>query len=284
MRVSFSLTLGLVAFLSAGLVSCSSTSGPPQLKPGTPPFFWAAANEGYKKGDFAAVIKNLTSLTTTENEYRLKARVWVMVVASGMARGDMEWADLLEDGGKKARVKQLEFRKLMNEARNAAAQNAMQVADISHRMLPTLKEDKLPVAFQMPDVNKDKPVEAEKIAKGLLPPEAEVEGMRSMMQKRGVLLSAARFGDAGGDIAKATAALSAADATATKTAFMTYLAGEFSELSNLFVAKKLDRADRARMMLGEAKEALAAVPASPAKAKLQKKIDEQDKKLPKASN
>lgn len=281
MRVSFSLTLGLVAFLSAGLVSCSSTSGPPQLQPGTPAFFWAAANDAYKKGDFAAVIKNLGNLTTKENEFRQKARVWMLAVDAGLARGDMEWADLLEDGGKKARTKQLEFRKLMNEARNAAGQGAMRVADLSHRMLPELKEDKIPVAFQVPDVNKDKPVEAEKIAKGLLPPEAEVEGMRSMMQKRGVLQSVARLGDAGGDIAKAKTALSAADATVDKEAFLTYLAGEFSELSMIFGAKKLDRADRARMMLTEAKEALDGVKASPAKAKLQKKIEEQTKKLPK---
>lgn len=280
MRVSFSLTAAAVALLSAGLVSCSSTSGPPQVKPGTPPFFWAAANDAYKKGDFAAVVKNLGSLTGTENEYRLKAQVWLIVVDSGLARGEMEWADLLEDGGKKARTKQLEFRKQMNDARNAASQSAMRVADLCHKLLPVLKEDKLPVAFQVPNVNKDRPLEVEKILKGLLPPEAELEGMRALMQKRGVLLSAARFGDAGGDVAKATAALSAADATVERNAFLTYLAGEFSELATVFGPKKLDRAGRAKLMLEEAKEALAPVPASPARAKLQKKIDEQAKKLP----
>lgn len=284
MRVSFSLALALAAGMSAGLVSCSSTSGPPPLKPGTPAFFWAAANTAYKQGDFAAVIKNLGNLTGTENEYRLKARVWMMVVDAGLARGDMEWADLLEDGGKKARTRQLEFRKRMNEARSAAAQSAMRVADLSHRMMPELKEDKIPVAFQVPDVNKDKPVEVEKIVKGLLPPAAEVEGMRSMMQKRGVLLSVARFGDAGGDAAKATAALSAPDATVTREAFQTYLAGEFSELATVFAAKKLDHASRAKMMLEEGKAALTNVPASPARTKLQKKIDEQLKKLPKMSS
>jgi hypothetical protein len=284
MRVSFSWTLALAAGLSLGLVSCSSTSGPPPVKPGTPPFFWAAANEAYKKGDFAAVVKNLGNLTGKENEYRLKAQVWIMVVDAGLARGDMEWADLLEDGGKKARAKQLDFRKLMNDSRNTAAQSALRVADLAHRMLPELKEDKLPVAFRMPDVNKDKPVETEKIAKGLLPPEAELENMRLMMQKRGVLQSVARFGDPGGDIAKATAALSAADATVTRDAFLMYLAGEFSELSTVFGPKKLDRAGRAKLMLEEAVEALAQVPASAAKAKLQKKIDEQMKKLPKSQS
>lgn len=282
MRVSCSWTLALVAGLSLGLVSCSSEkSGPPKAQPGTPGFFWAAANEAYKKGDFAAVVKNLGSLTDKESEYRQKARVWMMVVDMGMARGDMEWADMLEDGGKKARVKQLEFRKLMNDARNAAAQTAMRQVDIAHKMLPELKDAKVAVAFQMPDANKDKPVETEKILKGLLPPEAEMENMRLLMQKRGVLLSAARFGDAGGDIAKATAALSAADASVDTVAFKTYMAGEFAELANVFGPKKLDRAGRAKLLLEEAKEALESVPASPAKAKLAKKIEDTVKKLPK---
>ncbi|MBI4893154.1 MAG: hypothetical protein HY821_21200 [Acidobacteria bacterium] len=282
MRASYRLSLALSAVLCAGLVSCSSEQkGPQAAKPGTPAFFWAAANDGYKKGDFAAVVKNLGNIAASENEYKLKAQVSLIVINSGLARGDMEWADQLETGSKAARTRQLEFRKLVNTARTEASQAAMRTVDICHKLLPTLKDSQIPVAFGVPAVNKDKPVEAEKLLKGVLPPEAELDAMRAKYQNRGVLLSVARFGDPSGDLAKATAALSAADAKVARTSFLAYVAGELTELSAVFGPKKLDHAGRARVLLEEAKEALAEVPQSPDRAKLQKKMDEAAKKLPK---
>jgi hypothetical protein len=284
MRLSSSLVLSFTIALGLLTSGCSSSSGPQPPKPGTPAFAWAGANEAYKKGNFNAVIKNLGTVNASENEFRLRAQIWLIVVDSGVARGEMEWAELMEEGGKVARVRQIDFRKMMNEARTAAGQSAMRVTDIAHKLMPTLKEDKLPVAFGVPDANKDKPVELERIRKGILPQASEVEKLHQLMRSRGVLLSVARFGDAGGDVAKATAALPAAGSEIPRETFMKYLAGELAEMSAVFGPKKLDRAGRARLLLEKAKEALAAVPQSPERAKIQKKIDEQLKKLPKDAN
>ena len=285
MRLSSSLVLSFT--LALGLLTCgcgSSSSGPQPPKPGTPAFAWAGANEAYKKGDFDAVIKNLGTASASENEFRLRAQVWMMAVDSGIARGEMEWADLMEEGGKVARVRQIDFRKMMNDARTAAGQSAMRVTDIGHKMMPNLKEEKIPVAFSLPDVNKDKPVELERIRKGILPQASEVEKLHQLMRKRGVLLSVARLGDAGGDLTKAAAALPAAGTEIPRTALLSFVANELTDMSVVFGAKKLDRAGRARLLLEEAKEALAAVPPSPERAKIQKKIDDQIKKLPKDAN
>ncbi len=282
MRASYRLSLALSAVLCAGLVSCSSEQkGPQAAKPGTPAFFWASANDAYKKGDFAAVVKNLGNIAASDNEFKLKAQIALVAINSGLGRGDMEWADQLETGSKAARTRQLDFRKRVTTARTEAGQAAMRSVDIVHKLLATLKDEQIPVAFGVPEVNKDKPVEAEKLLKGVLPPDAELDAMRAKYQNRGVLLSVARLGDPSGDIAKATSALSGTDPKVSRASFFAYAAGELTELSAVFGPKKLDHAGRAKLLLEEAKEALAEVPQSADKAKLQKKIDEAVKKLPK---
>ncbi len=260
-----------------------SSKGPEPAKPGTPAFYWAAAEAAYKKGDFGAAVQSLGKVVISDNEYRLRAQVWMMAIDAGMTRGDMEWADVLEAGGKVARARQMDFRKLTTTARTAASQSAMRFADTGHVLQGQLKDEEIPIAFAVPDVNKDKPVELEKLSKGVLPPEAEVEKMHSLMLKRGVLQSVARLGDAGGDVEKAKAALTPG-AKLKREEFLMYLAGEYMEMSELYGPKKLDRAGRAKLLLDEGKEALASVPQSAARAKVAKKIDELSKKLPKTAS
>jgi len=276
------LIVGVVVALSLVLGACSSSTGPQPPKPGTPAFNWSSAQDAYKRGDFAAVVQSLGKVVTTENEYRLRAQVWMMAVDAGMARGDMEWADALDAGLKVARARDLDFRKQATTARSAASQSAMRFADTGHVLMAQLKEEEVPIAFGVPTVNHAKPPELEKIGKGLLPGAAEIEGMRTAMQKRGVLMSVARLGDPDGDIEKAKAALGMPDAKVKREALMMYLAGEYAEMADLYAPKKLDRAGRAKLLCDEGKEALSSVPQSPARAKVAKKLDEISKKLPKS--
>jgi hypothetical protein len=66
-----------------------------------------------------------------------------------------------------------------------------------------------------------------------------------------------------------------------RAALLSYYAGEAVELAELYGAKKLNYAGRAKMLYAEAQSALAGVEASPAKTKLSKRIEEALKKLPK---
>jgi hypothetical protein len=257
----------------------SSSSGPAPAKPGSPAFAWAAAQAAQKKGDFTTVGKNLDRVIGSDNEFRVRARLWMLTLDAGLARGDMEWADALETGGKLARANQIAFKRLSTEARSAASQSALRFADNGHKLLAQVKDADFAVAFPVPPGEKEKPVELAKITKGLLPPEAELAHITDQMTKRGVLLSVARLMDAGGDVEKAKSALAGADAKVARTALLTWYAGEAVEMAELYGSKKLDHSGRARLLLEEAKTSLAGVEASPAKAKITKRIEEQLKKL-----
>jgi len=268
----------VAAFTGGG---CGTSKGPAPPKPGTPPFFWAAARTAYQKGDFQAAMKNLMSIIATENEYTRRAQIWQLVLDAGMARGEMEWADILDEGRPAAKAREIDFRRLANEARALAGQSAMRFADTGHKLMPALTEDEIMLPFTMPDANRDRPVEVERIVKGILPMPAEVDRLHNLMVRRGVVLSVIAAADPAGDFEKARALLSQPEPKVKREDFLLYLASQYTELSQLFAPKKLDRAARMKLFLDEAKEALAAVPQSPARTKIQKKIEEYEKKLPK---
>jgi hypothetical protein len=268
----------VAAFTGGG---CGTSKGPAPPKPGTPPFFWAAARTAYQKGDFQAAMKNLMSIIATENEYTRRAQIWQLVLDAGMARGEMEWADILDEGRPAAKAREIDFRRLANEARALAGQSAMRFADTGHKLMPALTEDEIMLPFTMPDANRDRPVEVERIVKGILPMPAEVDRLHNLMVRRGVVLSVIAAADPAGDFEKARALLSQPEPKVKREDFLLYLASQYTELSQLFAPKKLDRAARMKLFLDKGKEALAAVPQSPVRTKIQKKIEEYEKKLPK---
>ncbi len=270
-----------VAVFSSG--GCGTSKGPAPPKPGTPPFYWAAAKSAYQKGDFQAAMKNLNGIIATENEFTRRAQIWQLVLDSGIARGEMEWADILDEGRPAAKAREIDFRRLANEARALAGQSAMRFADTGHKLMPNLTEDEIALPFTLPDVNRSRPVEVERIIKGILPMPAEVDRLHNLMVRRGVALSVIAVADPGGDLEKARQLFSQSEPKVKREQFLFFLATQFAEISQLFAPKKLDRAARMKLFLDEAKEALAPVPKSPARDKLQKKIAEYEKKMPKIS-
>ncbi len=63
---SVAIALSIAGLLAAG-TSCSSGPQPPQ--PGTPAFYWAAANQTYRAGDFLKTVRTCSEslLPTTSS-------------------------------------------------------------------------------------------------------------------------------------------------------------------------------------------------------------------------
>jgi hypothetical protein len=84
------IALAILALLAAG-TSCSS--GPQPLQPGTPAFYWAAAKETYRAGDYPKTSENLQRILAGENEFTARARAWDTVISGGVAQAYIELAD-----------------------------------------------------------------------------------------------------------------------------------------------------------------------------------------------
>lgn len=272
MRAFIPFSLIAVTALALGLVSCGGTQGPEKPQPGTPAFVWATAQDSFQKGNFADASNQLDKLTGKEGEFRDRAEVLQIVIATGLARGEMEWADIWDSGSDFARAKHLEFKHAGAAMRGVSAQMVMRAAEITHSRLKTLKDKDLTLPFALPALPSELPVEAERVKKGVAVLPAEQAPALLKMQQRGVLQSFAEFTGSGKDVDKARELLAKGDFKAPKDAFFLAIARQFTSLSDIYGPKKLDQSGQVTMLCGEADAALALAAPSADVKEQQKKI------------
>jgi hypothetical protein len=257
MRVFLPSSLLAVTALSLCLVSCGGTQGPEKAQPGTPGFIWAKAQEAVKKGNFADASDQLDKLTGKDGEFRDRAEVLQTVIATGLARGEMEWAGVWDEGSKFARSRHLEFLRTGAYLRHTVHQMVMRAAEITHKRLKDLQATDLALPVTLPVVVSDLPVEAERVKKGVALQPAEQALALLHMQQRGVLQSFAEFTGAGKDIGKARDLVSKGDFKMSKDVFLLAIARQYTELTDIYSPKKLDQSGQVTLLCSEADAALA---------------------------
>lgn len=281
MRALIPSSLIALTALSLGLVSCGGSQGPVKPQPGTPAFVWENAQSLIKKGSFLEASNQLDKLTGKEGEFRDRAEVLQVVIATGLARGEMEWAEVWDEGSKYAREKHLDFKRSGSAMRAVASQMVMRSAEITHKKLKAFKDIDLALPVVLPSISADLPVEAARVKKGVALLASEKEPALTHMQQRGVLLSFAEFTGSAKDVDKARELLSKGDFKMAKDVFFLTVARQYTELTDLYVPKKLDQSGQIVMLCGEADAALAlAAPSADVKA-VQKKMAAIRAKLPK---
>ncbi len=267
--------------LALGLVSCGGTQGPAKPQPGTPAFVWENAQTMIQKGNFVEASNQLDKLTGKAGEYRDRAEVLQVVIATGLARGEMEWAEVWDDGSNFARTRHLDFKRSASAMRASANQMVMRAAEITHKKMAALKDIDLSLPVVLPAMSAELPVEAERVKKGVALQPAEQDPALLHMQQRGVLQSFAKFAGAGKDVDKARELLAKGDFKMTKDVFFLTIAKEYVELTDLYTPKKLDQSGQIAMLCAEADSALALVAPSADVKAVQKKMAAIRAKLPK---
>ena len=260
----------VIASAAALLISCSS--GPAPLKPGTPEFYWAAAKEAHRSGNYVRTSENLARITASENEYKQRAQVWLMVISSGIAGGLIEVADTFEQGARYARTNAPVFRRQVAAARASANQAAFQCAETFHEFLEGDKTANLLLEFGYPTGTATEPVQLSKIAKGIVLPAAEYELLEKMMIQRGVVMAASRVSGAGKDYAKAADLFQSGTAQVPREVFVLGMAEALYSQSELYKANKLDLPNRLKLMCDEALEGLDTIPTTSDARKLKTRI------------
>lgn len=266
------------AFLCAVLVlvpvfsGCSSSGGPQPPKPGTPAFYWAAARETYRTGDFVKTNDNLGQISKTDNEFAARARMWEIVMSSGLAQAYTELADVYDAGAKARRDNPTPFRREASKLRTAASSAALQFAEAFHRFRTTSNDPKVTLEFDFPSGSAGQPVELKKISSGIFLQESEAALVEKAMGQRGVLRSASRAVGAPDDPPKAAEIYKPGKAEISADVFRLQMATLLHEQAQLFGPTKLDQPQRVKMLCDEAVEALKTVPASKQTKELMTKI------------
>ena len=271
---------GAFALSIVGLVAAatSCSSGPQLPQPGTPAFYWAAAKETYRAGDFVRTSENLQRILVNENEFSARARAWDAVISSGLAQGYMELADAWESGARSNRLNPTPFRKQVSTLRALASASAIQFTEDIHKVLEGNKDPKILLAFAYPAGAPAVPAGLKKVAGGIPVQDSERDLLQAAMLKRGVLLSVCAAVGSRDDAAGAQGKLVAGDFLASRDVFLLAAAQSLSDESELFTGTKMDLPNRLKLLSEEALKVLGAIPQSKETKALTAKIQARLKK------
>ena len=247
---------GILLVSGLVLISCSGSSGP---EPGTPAFYWSAAQETFGNEDYVKTIEHLENVTATNNDYTARARPWLLVVASGMVRGYMDLADNFEAGGRANKADPTDFRRHTNTYREQADRLAVEFAEAFAKFQQG-KDDPVLIAYPFPTGSAAPVVQLTKASTGMMLAPGELEPAEKRAITRGVLLQACAAVGAPDDVARAQELLKAGAVKVPRAAFVTLMANTLYDESKLYGVREIDKPDRVKIFCTRALDALKTVP------------------------
>ncbi len=259
--------------LSLLLTGCGSDNS---LQPGTPPFYWAAAQQTWTAGDYSKTIDNLEKLTDS-NEYKTRAIPWLLVATSGLQRGYMDLADNFEAGTRANKSDPIRLRRYMSQSRSNANRLALQFAE-TFALFQKGTDENATLAFSFPGGSAVPAPQLRQVANGVLIPEAEVETLQKRTLERGVVLAAAKAAGVPDDPAQALAKFKAGNAQTPRADFIAAMAGTLFDQSGIYARNKLDEPEKLRLFRTRALDALKTVPDNKQAKELSQKIETAMKK------
>lgn len=259
------ITAGRLAAVAAAiaasliLISCSMGPTPPQK--GTPAFYWQAAKETWATGDTIKTIENLDNICKTENEYTSRARAWLLVASSGIAKGYIDLAEYFEGGGRLNKSDSVTFRKQLSNSRGFANRMALRFAE-TFGDFQKGKDDPVTFDFAFPTGSPSIPVALNKIGNGLSPTQGDIDSAEKGALQRGVVLATCRAAGSPSDAAKVQAVFKAGGVKVSRAVFITAMAAALHDQAQLYTRNKLDEPEKLRLFCERAQSALNSVPSS----------------------
>ena len=270
------MTKPSVLGIAAVSILAYGCAGPPPIKPGSPAFFWAVANESYRTGDLLKTNATLAELSAGDHEFAARAQIWQMVVSAGVSRGLWELADAYQAGSE---VTPARFRNEASRLRSMAANISLEFTQ-AVRNSCEVKDASIPLAFGFPPGSVEPPPALAKIASGAWLPDEGREALERAMLKRGVILAASAAVGQPADPVAAMKMFVAQPVQVSRQMFLYQMASLLYEQSGLFDAKHIDRPDRQAVMYQVALAALRSLEQSDEAEALATRIHDALKKLP----
>jgi len=270
------LRVAALCAVAAALVLISCNSGPSAPQPGTPAFYWAAANQTWAAGDYVKTLDNLARIADSQNDFTARARPWRIVTAAGIAQGYVDLADAFEKGAHATRQRPAEFLRQMNAYRTSASRASLQLVE-AYRAFSS-KGASVPLEFAWPPVGSAAfPQRLPQIRAGTLLAADQMDAVELAMLQRGVLLAVTRVTGAEEDAVKAQAALNA-NHSVTQEQFSVGVAQQMFQLASLYGSTKMDMPNKRDLLYSQAIGVLKLYPKNKAAADITTKIQKEQKK------
>jgi hypothetical protein len=255
------------------LFSCSGSNAP---EPGTPAFYWTAAQSTYATGDYQKTVENLGNILSSQNDYVARAQPFMLLLTSGMAQGYIDLAESFDAGAHASHANATNFHRQVSTYQGAANTLALQFADAFSKFQS--KDESVTLAFGYPTGSPAEVPLLNKAAGGVWLSETEIETAQKRAIERAVLLAVCRAAGAKNDPAKAQDLLKTGEAKIPRGIFVEAMAAALFDESKLYAHNKLDQPDKMKVFCDRAQGALKTVPASKESEDLGKQIQAAMKK------
>src|SRR5579863_8028115 len=262
------MATGTLFFTCLILISCSGDGGPQE---GTPAYYWAAAKETFGVADYVKTVQHLEKLTASDNEYTARARPWLLVMTSGMARGYIDLSDSFDAGARANKTNPTDFRRRTNTYRGEAKQLSLEFVEVFDTFQKG-KDDPVPIAFPLPSGSAAPVGSLARAAGGMMLQPTEIDSAEKSAVVRGVLLASCAAAGAPDDTAKGEQLLKPGTLTVPRAAFVTAMANTLFEESQLYSQRKIDDPDKMKIFCSRALDALKTVPETKETKELSSKI------------
>jgi len=260
------------------LFTTACASGPQGPQPGTPGFFWSAAKDTWRAGDYVKTSEHLQRILASDNEFTARARAWDAVIAAGLTQGYIELADTWEAGARMNRANPTPFHRQVSALRGLASASAIQYTEDMHKLMDASKDPEILLAFAFPAGGVGVPAAMKRISGGILIQDSERDLLQAAMLQRGVVLAVCAAVGTPDDSAAAQEKLKTAEFKVPRDTYLLAAARSMQSQSELFTGTKLDQPARLKMMSQEATEALKALPPTKETKQLEEKIQARLKK------
>jgi hypothetical protein len=264
-------SLFLIAIVAL-LGIATSCSGPSQLQPGTPAFYWSAARETWAAGDYTKTAEHLESVMRTQNEFTAQAQAWHLVLTAGMAKGYIDLADYCDYGARAKPFLVTSFRRYASDFRTYANRLALAQATSFQEFQKTNKDPKVSLVFTYPMGSAMLSPQLQKLGEGVLPNASVVDDIRAQHLKTSVVLATCKAVGAADDTAKTQSLFRAGTVQVPRETFLLAMAEALHDDAQLFTPKKLDQPDRIKLFAAQALDTVKMLPESKETTALNTKI------------
>lgn len=269
-------TRSVLQVAAASLLLAACSSGPLPIKPGSPAFFWAVAQQSYRTGDLLKTQSTLLELSASDSEFAERARIWHLVVSAGVMKGLNELTEVYQVG---STVSPAQFRGQSAALRSRASSAAMEFTQAMFEVQNN-KAASVQCAFRFPPGTVALPPDLQTVSRGIALPDEAREALQRDVLERGVILAVSSAVGNADDPVKAQSRFQLPQVQVPRETFFFGLAKMLFEGSDLFGPKRLDRPERQTVMCKQALETLRTLPETEATKALAAEIQAALKKIP----
>lgn len=246
------------AALGAAVLSISCSGGDSNtVQFGTPAWYWQAAQDTFKAGDFAKTNEHLAELVKGDSEWKQRAAVWRMVLLTGLIRGNMELVDACRQGMEENKASVSTLQVPMQQYQRDGRQYTVDLLESWGKLKEAIGDGpSIPLEFPFPVGNATEPPALSAIKKGAVSDSAQLTDAAKQTLQRAVLLDVTLYAGAGEDVPKAQGMFNTLPVQASAVEFWSTVGDNLFDTSSLFAVRRINDPTIRKIMLERSLDSL----------------------------